>query len=103
MPVREGTIFFFFAGTSQVGVITSGGLLSVGAPIAMGYVAAGHNEAGTALEDGTRQARAAQGRKSTLRLTSLSPQRPTQPVISLKIMSGLKLTATARRLGLNYA
>ncbi len=38
MPVREGALIF--AGTEQVGVVTSGGFApSVGAPIAMGYVA----------------------------------------------------------------
>jgi aminomethyltransferase len=49
LPVREGAPIF--AGTAQVGVITSGGFgPSVGAPIAMGYVDAGHNASGTALE-----------------------------------------------------
>lgn len=49
MPVREGALLF--AGDAQVGVVTSGGFApSVGAPIAMGYVAAGHNAANTALE-----------------------------------------------------
>ncbi len=49
MPVREGAPIF--AGDTQVGVVTSGGFApSVGAPIAMGYVAAGHNAIGTALE-----------------------------------------------------
>lgn len=49
MPVREGAPIF--AGEMQVGVVTSGGFApSVGAPIAMGYVAAGHNSIGTALE-----------------------------------------------------
>lgn len=49
MPVREGAPIF--AGDTQVGVVTSGGFApSVGAPIAMGYVAAGHNSIGTALE-----------------------------------------------------
>ena len=39
MPVREGAPIF--AGDTQVGVVTSGGFApSVGAPIAMGYVAA---------------------------------------------------------------
>jgi aminomethyltransferase len=48
MPVREGAPIF--AGDTQVGVITSGGFgPSVGAPIAMGYVDAGHNAVGTAL------------------------------------------------------
>jgi len=48
MPVREGAPIF--AGEMQVGVITSGGFgPSVGAPIAMGYVDAGHNAAGTVL------------------------------------------------------
>ena len=49
MPVREGAPIF--AGDAQVGVITSGGFgPSVGAPIAMGYVDAGHNTIGMALE-----------------------------------------------------
>jgi aminomethyltransferase len=49
MPVREGAPIF--AGDAQVGVVTSGGFApSVGAPIAMGYVAAGHNSIGTPLE-----------------------------------------------------
>jgi aminomethyltransferase len=49
MPVREGAPIF--AGDAQVGVVTSGGFApSVGAPIAMGYVAASHNSIGTPLE-----------------------------------------------------
>jgi aminomethyltransferase len=49
MPVREGAPIF--AGDTQVGVVTSGGFApGVGAPIAMGYVAASHNAVGTALE-----------------------------------------------------
>jgi aminomethyltransferase len=41
MPVREGAPIF--AGETQVGVITSGGFApTVGAPIAMGYVATAH-------------------------------------------------------------
>lgn len=49
MPVREGAPIF--VGNAQVGVVTSGGFApSVGAPIAMGYVAATHNAVGTALE-----------------------------------------------------
>ena len=49
MPVREGALIF--AGEAQVGVVTSGGFApSVGVPIAMGYVAAGHEAAGTQLE-----------------------------------------------------
>lgn len=41
MPVREGAPIF--AQNEQVGVVTSGGFSpSLGAPIAMGYVAAGH-------------------------------------------------------------
>jgi len=49
MPVREGAPIF--AGEVQVGTVTSGGFApSVGAPIAMGYVAADHNSIGTALE-----------------------------------------------------
>ncbi|MEQ1551429.1 glycine cleavage system aminomethyltransferase GcvT [Sphingorhabdus sp.] len=49
MPVREGAPIF--AGDTQIGVVTSGGFApSVGAPIAMGYVAANHNSIGTPLE-----------------------------------------------------
>jgi aminomethyltransferase len=41
MPVREGAPIF--AGDVQIGVITSGGFApSLGAPIAMGYVATAH-------------------------------------------------------------
>jgi aminomethyltransferase len=49
MPVRESAPIY--AGEMQVGVVTSGGFApSVGAPIAMGYVAASHNGIGTRLE-----------------------------------------------------
>jgi aminomethyltransferase len=49
MPVREGAPVF--AGDTQVGTITSGGFApSVGAPIAMGYVAREHIAVGTVLE-----------------------------------------------------
>ena len=49
MPVREGAPIF--AGETRVGVVTSGGFApSVGAPIAMGYVAAGHTGIDTPLE-----------------------------------------------------
>ena len=49
VPVREGAPIF--AGDTPVGVVTSGGFApSVGAPIAMGYVAAAHSAPGTALE-----------------------------------------------------
>jgi aminomethyltransferase len=49
MPVREGAAVF--AGAEQVGVVSSGGFApSVGAPIAMGFVAASHVAPGTALE-----------------------------------------------------
>jgi aminomethyltransferase len=49
MPVREGAPVF--AGDTHVGVITSGGFgPSVGAPIAMGYIDAGHNATGSSLE-----------------------------------------------------
>jgi len=58
MPVREGAPIF--VGDTQVGTITSGGFApSVGAPIAMGYVAAGHNAIGTALEAEVRGKRVA--------------------------------------------
>jgi aminomethyltransferase len=64
MPVREGAPVF--AGEAQVGVITSGGFApSVGAPIAMGYVAAGHNAIGTAVEAEVR------GKRVSLKVASL--------------------------------
>ena len=48
-PVREGAPIL--AGEAQVGTVTSGGFgPTVGAPVAMGYVAAGSAAAGTALE-----------------------------------------------------
>ena len=56
MPVREGALLF--AGEKQVGKVTSGGFApSVGAPIAMGYVAATHIAVGTALEAEVRGSR----------------------------------------------
>jgi aminomethyltransferase len=49
VPVREGAPIF--AGSSQIGAITSGGFApSIGAPIAMGFVATAHAAIGTALE-----------------------------------------------------
>jgi aminomethyltransferase len=49
MPVREGAEIY--SGNHNVGVITSGGFApTVGAPIAMGYVAAEHNDLGNTLE-----------------------------------------------------
>jgi len=58
MPVREGAPVF--AQDTQVGSITSGGFApSVGAPIAMGYVATQHNPIGTALEAEVRGKRVA--------------------------------------------
>lgn len=58
MPVREGAPVF--AGSEQVGRITSGGFApTVGAPIAMGYVAAAHTAPGTALEAEVRGKRVA--------------------------------------------
>jgi aminomethyltransferase len=49
LPAREGAAVF--AGDTQVGVVTSGGFApSVGAPIAMAYVATAHAADGTALE-----------------------------------------------------
>ncbi len=58
MPVRESAPIF--AGSEQVGIITSGGFApSVGAPIAMGYVAAAHCATGTALEAEVRGKRVA--------------------------------------------
>lgn len=58
LPVREGAPVF--AGNEQVGKITSGGFApTVGAPIAMGYVAAAHTAPGTALEAEVRGKRVA--------------------------------------------
>jgi aminomethyltransferase len=49
LPAREGASIF--AGPEKVGEVTSGGFApTVGAPIAMGWVAAGHAAPGTALE-----------------------------------------------------
>ena len=49
LPAREGATIH--AGDEAVGTVTSGGFApSVGAPIAMGYVAAAHSAPGTALE-----------------------------------------------------
>ncbi|WP_420141877.1 glycine cleavage T C-terminal barrel domain-containing protein, partial [Sphingomonas sp.] len=49
LPAREGAEIF--AGETRVGTITSGGFApTVGAPIAMGYVAAAHAAPGTRLE-----------------------------------------------------
>ena len=49
LPVREGAALF--SGDAEVGRVTSGGFApSVGAPIAMGYVAAAHIAVGTPLE-----------------------------------------------------
>jgi aminomethyltransferase len=64
MPVREGALVF--AGDTQVGVITSGGFApSIGAPIAMGYIDAGHNAAGSTLEAEVR------GKRVAVTVTSL--------------------------------
>jgi aminomethyltransferase len=58
LPVREGALLF--AGDIEVGSVTSGGFApSVGAPIAMGYVAASHAAIGTALEAEVRGRRVA--------------------------------------------
>jgi len=52
--MREGTLLFDPDGT-PLGEVTSGGFgPSVGAPIAMGYVAASHAKPGTALEGEVR-------------------------------------------------
>jgi aminomethyltransferase len=49
LPAREGAEIF--AGGERVGMVTSGGFApTVGAPIAMGYVAAAYAAPGTALE-----------------------------------------------------
>ena len=57
-PAREGAEIF--AGDRKVGVVTSGGFgPSVGAPIAMGYVASAHAADGTALDIAVRGKRLA--------------------------------------------
>jgi aminomethyltransferase len=58
MPVREGAVIY--AGHGEVGVVTSGGFApSIGAPIAMGYVASAHIAPGTQLEAEVRGKRVA--------------------------------------------
>lgn len=58
MPVREGAPIY--AGEAQVGIMTSGGFApSVGAPIAMGYVAAEFSKIDTELEAEVRGKRVA--------------------------------------------
>ena len=58
MPAREGAEVF--AGGEQVGVVTSGGFSpTLGAPIAMAYVAREHAAQGTALEIEVRSKRLA--------------------------------------------
>ncbi len=58
IPVREGASIY--SKNEQVGMITSGGFApSVGAPIAMGYVASAHIAVGTALEAEVRGKRVA--------------------------------------------
>ena len=58
LPVREGALIFH--GNQQVGVITSGGFApTVGAPIAMGFVAAAHAAPGTTLDAEVRGKRVA--------------------------------------------
>jgi aminomethyltransferase len=48
-PAREGTVIIDADGT-EIGAVTSGGFgPSLGGPLAMGYVAAGHTAAGTSL------------------------------------------------------
>lgn len=52
-PVREGAKIF--VGDEEIGVVTSGGFApTVGAPIAMGYVATAHADAGTKVEADVR-------------------------------------------------
>ena len=58
IPVREGASIY--SGNEKVGTITSGGFApSVGAPIAMGYVASANIAVGTALEAEVRGKRVA--------------------------------------------
>jgi aminomethyltransferase len=58
MPAREGAEVF--AGEQRVGVVTSGGFSpTLGAPIAMAYVASEHAGEGTALEVEVRSKRLA--------------------------------------------
>jgi aminomethyltransferase len=57
-PVREGALLF--AGDTEIGQVTSGGFApTVGAPIAMGYVAALHSATGMPLEAEVRGRRVA--------------------------------------------
>jgi aminomethyltransferase len=58
MPVREGALIY--DADQQVGAITSGGFApTLGAPIAMGYVAAAHSAVGTTLSADVRGKRVA--------------------------------------------
>ena len=64
LPVREGAPVF--AGAEKIGVVTSGGFApSVGAPIAMGFVAGGFTAVGTSLEAEVR------GKRVGLTITAL--------------------------------
>ena len=56
MPVREGALVF--SGDTEVGVVTSGGFApSIGAPIAMGFVATNYSAPQTRLEAEVRDKR----------------------------------------------
>jgi aminomethyltransferase len=58
MPVREGALIY--SEIEQVGTVTSGGFApSIGAPIAMGYVANAHSAVGSTLEAEVRGKRVA--------------------------------------------
>ena len=70
MPAREGAEVF--AGAEKVGVVTSGGFSpTLGAPIAMAYVASQHAGEGTALEIEVRSKRLA----ATVAATPFVPHR----------------------------
>ena len=56
LPAREGALVF--DGEKQIGRITSGGFSpTLGAPIAMGYLAQSHTEPGTEVEIEVRNKR----------------------------------------------
>jgi aminomethyltransferase len=59
-PVRDGATLYPTGADEPVGVVTSGGFgPTVGGPVAMGYVATGHDEVGTELDADVRGTRVA--------------------------------------------
>jgi aminomethyltransferase len=59
-PVRDGAVLHAEGSADPVGVVTSGGFgPTVGAPVAMGYVASGHHELDTEIEADVRGTRVA--------------------------------------------